>query len=146
MREIKFRAWDEELECMYSGDEIEVREELNSWLSYGELAIYRTNVEGDYAQLKPLQFTGLHDKNGVEIYEGDILTSWIYPFQDHGDYNYHGVVEWIDELASFYMTKRVANKHIGGISDGISEPIENIDSFEVIGNTYQHPHLLEESK
>jgi len=91
------------------------------------------------------QYTGLKVKNGKEIYEGDILTSGNYPFQDDGKYNYHGVIEWIDEEASFYMTKRLANKEKRGISDGISQPIECIEEFEVIGNIHDNPELLEVS-
>lgn len=92
------------------------------------------------------QYTGLTDRNGKEIYEGDILTSEHYPFQDEGKYNYHGVIEWIDEEASFYMTKRLANKEKRGISDGISQPIESIEEFEVIGNCWDNPDLLEGEK
>ena len=89
------------------------------------------------------QYTGLQDRNGKEIYEGDILTSESYPFQDEGKYNYHGIIEWIDEEASFYMTKRLANKEKRGMSDGISQPIESIEEFEVIGNINENPELLE---
>ena len=89
------------------------------------------------------QHTGLKDKNGKEIYEGDILTSPEYPYQDDGKYNYHGVIEWIDEEASFYMTKRLANPEKRGTLNGISQPIESIEEFEVIGNIYENPELLE---
>lgn len=87
--------------------------------------------------------TGLKDKNKKEIYEGDILTSEHYPFQDEGKYNYHGVIEWIDECAAFYMTKRLANNEKRGISDGIAEPIEEgLEEFEIIGNIYENQELL----
>lgn len=85
---------------------------------------------------------GLKDKNGVEIYEGDILTSNQYPFQVDDEYNYHGIIEWVDELAAFYLTKRLVNSDRVGISDGLSEQIENIELFEVIGNIYSNPELL----
>lgn len=126
-REIKFRAWDTETKEM-SYDYLS-----KHWL--------RVCIESPYVEL--MQYTGLKDKNGREIYEGDILTSVEYPFQDEGKYNYHGVIEWIDEEASFYMTKRLANPEKRGMSNGISQPIESIEEFEVIGNIYENPELLE---
>ncbi|QKS43433.1 hypothetical protein HUB94_02395 (plasmid) [Paenibacillus cellulosilyticus] len=90
-----------------------------------------------------MQYTGMKDKNGKEIYEGDILTAESYPFQDDGQYNYHGVIEWIDCGAAFYMTKHLVNPNKRGISDGISEPIdEGLEEFVVIGNIYEYPQLL----
>jgi uncharacterized phage protein (TIGR01671 family) len=92
-----------------------------------------------------MRYTGLKDKYGKEIYEGDILTSNQYPFQDDGKYNYHGVVEWGDEYGAFFLTKRLVNSEKRGISHGISETLMDYDmaSFEVIGNIYEKPDLLE---
>lgn len=127
MRPIKFRAWDKE-----------TKEMCYDFLSKSWLKVC---IESPYVEL--MQFTGLQDSKGKDIYEGDVLTCEDYPFQDEGKYNYHGVIEWIDEEASFYMTKRLANKEKRGMSDGISQPIESIEEFEVIGNIYEHSHLLE---
>lgn len=118
MRTIKFRGWNQE---------------------HQEMEFDTSHYSPD---LKIMQYTGLKDKNGVEVYEGDILTSNQYPFQLDGEYNYHGIVEWVDELAAFYLTKRLVNSDKVGISDGISEQIENIELFEVIGNIYSNPELL----
>jgi uncharacterized phage protein (TIGR01671 family) len=126
-REIKLRAWDTETKEM-SYDFLN-----KHWL--------RVCIESPYVEL--MQYTGLKDKSWKEIYEGDILTSTEYPFQDGGEYNYHGVIEWIDEEASFYMTKRLANLEKRGMSNGISQPIENIEEFEIIGNIYENPELIE---
>ncbi len=63
MREIKFRAWDEKLKKMldtfYPFDDIFTH---NNILYYGNIR-----------DCKLMQYTGLKDKNGVEIYEGDII-------------------------------------------------------------------------
>lgn len=135
MREIKFRAWDKEEHEMFSDVSIidDTWDMLNEFLKHKDELVF-------------MQYTGLTDKNGVEIYEGDILTSLEYPFQDDGGYNYHGVVEWADEAGAFAITKRVANSKIRGISDGIAEYMEDIELFEIIGNIYENPELLEESK
>jgi uncharacterized phage protein (TIGR01671 family) len=133
MREIKFRAWDSEENKMIEWDDTFFSDmsPVTRWSSYFS-----------FIDMQLMQFTGLKDRNGKEIYEGDILTAPYYPFQDDGKYNYHGVIEWIDELASFYMTKRLANSEKRGISDGISEQIDDISNFEVIGNIYEIPELL----
>lgn len=129
MREFKFRAWDK-------WDKRMIQPHDGDFIKWHAMSNWKQCLE-------VMQYTGLKDKNGVEIYEGDILTSPYYPFQDDGKYNYHGVIEWDQDSASFYMTKRLVNRDKNGISDGISEPIEDIEDFEVIGNIYENPEILE---
>jgi len=136
-REIKFRAWDKGSEYMHSNVQSAVYEDPDEWTEFNTvLGLERFEV---------MQYTGLKDKNGKEIYEGDILTSSEYPFQDDGEYNYHGVVEWGEEEAAYYLTKHLANKNRRGISHGISEMLgqEDMSTFEIIGNIYENPELLE---
>jgi uncharacterized phage protein (TIGR01671 family) len=75
------------------------------------------------------QYTGLKDKNGVKIYEGDILESLAGVF----------VVEWIDDITRFCICWCVNKK----LYDKIPLTKELAEMAEVIGNIHDNPELLE---
>ena len=88
------------------------------------------------------QFTGFLDKNGKEIYEGDVLRSDEYPYSCIGDKerdNYYAVVYYCEEGACFgTVTAKNPSSDVGGISDGILDDVERekMQDFEVIGNVH----------
>ena len=153
----KFRAWDNDEKIMHNHINIVVDEngsleavilkyEFNGY-DFCELEVTeQDNLYIYYEDTFPyiiMQSTGLKDKNGVEIFEGDILTTEQYPYQVEGEYNYHGVVEWDKESAGYIVVKYVVNPLISGISNGMADRFEEVDGFEVIGNIYKNPELLE---
>ena len=117
MREIKFRLYTTMTpKKMYQWDEIK------TFLGFD-----------DFYQPENIwmQYTGLHDKNGKEIYEGDIVRCIYHDF-NYDEREYIGAVSYREDNCIFI------------ISDGASTDYEwwN-EEKEVIGNIYENPELIE---
>lgn len=92
------------------------------------------------------QFTGLYDKEGIGIFEGDILAIDTYPYTCDGKQNYFAEVVWFDDCPAFglYTFKNPASK-VSGISIGNTEfmfPNES-HTWKIIGNIHDNPELME---
>lgn len=100
------------------------------------------------------QFTGLKDKNGKEIYEGDIIS---YNTSEQGDnkdvFNAKGIVEYESGaykigggiFFTIYLHKIMGNGEVYYVSPGhftIPERYYMAKDFEVIGNLYEDPELI----
>ena len=85
---------------------------------------------------KFMQYTGLNDINNVEIYEGDILLG-----KDWGQKErYKGPVVW--QVTEFIVKyKNLRNKTWTQLTN-LAEP-KNLEEWEIIGNIYENPDLLE---
>lgn len=122
---LKFRAWLKEEQRM-----VDVREMT---FMYDEVYLI-SDVTGFYAyeEFKLMQSTGLKDKNGKEIFEGDIVR---FTLTDGFSYVTleDGIITY--ELCAFYVVNGLAEYLISDI---------NTNKIEVIGNIYENPELLEE--
>jgi len=137
MREIKVRIWDHINKKMlydFSKDRYDLLSHSGGRL---EAVLYQADGANT---LTILEWTSLKDKNGKLIWEGDIVVREGYPWFDNFKSNYRDTVEWL--FAGFHTVHRLVNLEKRGISDGIHEPLEDNDVWEVLGNIYENPELL----
>lgn len=125
MREIKYRGFHIKLNRMFSAEDMAI--DQLTLLTTGKFI----NVHGRSTELStifpldifiPLQYTGLIDKNGIEIYEGDI----VYRKMEQG--GQYKVVKWD-------LTR-------SNCGFNIALPMTTMQ-WEVVGNIYQNPELTE---
>lgn len=131
MREIKFRAWDDEAKKMYSPEELEqadaleINKSIYGYLSFGTLLIYDFKNGSEPVELLPLQSTGWYDNDQQEVYEGDVVEN------NEGIYQ----VMWSEEVAGFILLGNDGSMAMGG-------PYMS-DTFKLKGNIYENPDLLQ---
>lgn len=116
MKEIKFRAWDILGKIM--------KQDIELWdIKYGEIFPHTP----DQRCFNIMQYTGLKDKNGNEIYEGDIVKlcrSHGYSWLEKGTIS---TIEWDNDEQSYFLFNKfrlTKNKKV-----------------EIIGNIYENPGL-----
>ena len=127
MREIKFRAWLKEDKKMVNVETMDFTDKSMQYLEKSEIinAYLLRRVIFDDVEL--MQFTGVKDKNGKEIYEGDITICKYGP-------QIAMEVKWVDE-GFRTLGKYDGDNYVGFVKN----------NKEVIGNIYENKNLLEES-
>ena len=125
-REIKFRAWDKINEKIVKISSLSLENKEIAVKENGTYHFFRMQ------NLELMQYTGLNDKNGKEIYEGDILF-----FRDE---NMKYIVVWQDTA---FIIKSI---EIRKYSEKMCWLDDTEICCEIVGNIYENKNLLEENK
>ncbi len=126
MREIKFRAWINEWRWnLYTPTWEDQQKEDASWMQYFK----ENKIEPCNDDYILMQYTGLKDKNGKEIYEGDIVDSWA-----NFDEKYIRTIIYDKEECRFKCSPSTWTMLCKGSTDNWT--------FEIIWNIYENPDLL----
>ena len=123
MREIKFRAWCTELKDFQTDSDGD-----SGGITLEEMVEMHIVTQAPLPKTAILmQYTGLKDKNGKEIYEGDIVNAW---YEEDGGYNSKDkgevVYRWQDSMFALKP----------------AFPLSQYHKFEIIGNIYENKELL----
>lgn len=121
MRQIKFRAWDESQKYMAKQGTTDLENIQSFFFHFGGCQL--------------MQFTGLFDKNGVEIYEGDIISF------KRGIGNWSGKFITTSHLVCW--DESVARFSLGKEPESIKFRRHPRYEYEVLGNMYENPELLQ---
>jgi len=123
VREIKFRAWDNDRKKMFVD---------RKWVEYrhnssGEMEAVNYNRKGDEQKLIILQYAGLKDMDGVEIYEGDVV-EWVSRHKGAIKKKHIDALKWDDEGACFLLYPFIFEPYAA--------------DMKLIGNIHENPELL----
>ncbi len=126
-REIKFRAWDTNDKKIIEWDRlIQVCDNVGGggkWAFKNERLILQ-------------QFTGLTDKDGKEIYEGDIIDTGFFGI---------GIIVWNEKICAFQYAYHAIGKGtgIGGRMTNTLYAHESGEKYMVVGNVYENPDSIQ---
>lgn len=128
MRDIKFRAWNREKNIMVYDNEDDTCGYWDGCYN-SNIGMINTILNSKYyEQYDFMQYAGLKDKNGKEIYEGDIIQ-----YKDITK----GLIRYSEKYAQYVLV------NTGTVKDEF-EPLGdyNMEVFEIIGNEFDNPELL----
>ena len=148
MRVLKFRIWDKENKQIHYCDAMGIMDN-GIWF---ENSNFDTDNHNDDEAADVMQFTGLHDRNGKEIYEGDILelvggTCNFLPCGIYNDQRYGIGDKMIVQKLKSGFTLCGMNMYDCDIPNRVGK-VDNYtfwnhqSSLKIIGNIYKNPELM----
>lgn len=133
MKEIKFRAWDVENNKMIQN--------YAHVSKYGQFYTAWTSTDSEREYI-PMQYTGLQDRTGRNIYEGDIVIASKMPYYWEFVKSVNkGLVVYNNHTASYRI--KMDNYHSSTIGESDTVKFNPVSKYEVIGNIYENPELLD---
>lgn len=141
MRKIKFRVWDG-VNMHYLDDNSKIVLEFNKisgWnLRRNKIGINEKYISGESSEntvFKMMQYTGLKDKNGTEIYEGDKIVFVWFSYGEHElEEHIEGVIEFLN--GSFMFCCNHGNYPFSELN------FDSESDIEIIGNIHENKYLI----
>lgn len=121
----KFRAWDKQGKTMNDVESIK--------FDWNRIFLLDWCVACKFEDIDLMQSTGLKDKNGVEIFEGDIISGWVSAHSHSGRDKVLKVVKYQVDRAGFNF-------------DGVDVIVDDNEYLEVIGNVWEDGDLINDGK
>lgn len=155
MRKIEFRSWDKKEKKMEYSDDVEFSTSVDVDWYLAEISTFFGWISGENSrdQYELMQFTGLLDKNGKKIFEGDIVQ-----IQNHNNIIYNkaleGVpkflVEWFEQENAWWLQEYYQGEPYSVYKgeyrltskNSKSKYVANCENFKIIGNLYENPELI----
>ena len=128
MREIKFRAWLKEDKKMVNVETMDFTDKSIQYLKKSEIINAYILRRESFDDVELMQYTGVKDKNGKEIYEGDIV------ILNDAEEESRCVVKY--KYGSYILVDGDLRENLSNVEDRF---------LEVVGNIYENKNLLEEN-
>ena len=143
MRTIKFRAWDKDSEIMFIPTDIKLCKDMKTWdIDRIDKDNSKNTICKNGENVILMKFTGLKDKNGKEIFEGDIVKIGKNKFLEYLNEGENYLIKFCQ--GSFCFEKLDGSLIFCG--DDLEIRGNKYLKIKVIGNIYENPELLEDKK
>lgn len=145
-RPIKFRAWNKKLKMM-----------ANNFAKVNQFGLFETTIvsssRGDW-EYDVMQFTGLTDKNGKEIYEGDVVECWFGKMVVRFGQYANGLIaseyvggngfylEYVTKDGAFNFSHKFEHMSEEANNESSPDDFPGHGLYEIIGNKWENPELV----